>query len=121
MKKFINATLILVIVGISTLVVGCYGDDRCRVAGEFCHWAEGKICCGGLTCEGPIIGESRRCVPIPGCVPAGARCSLISNECCYPYQCSAMSQGTCLPRNKLLDFDNAAESVSSSSSSHQNI
>ncbi|EXB62716.1 hypothetical protein L484_024014 [Morus notabilis] len=61
--------------------------DRCRVAGEYCSFWESKLCCQGLTCEGPTIGESKKCVPLPYCRPEGATCTSIVTECCYPFQC----------------------------------
>ncbi|KAM6581896.1 hypothetical protein CsatA_005670 [Cannabis sativa] len=100
MKKFSYGIMLFAIV-MMMVAQESYGD-RCYIAGEYCHVLEGKICCGGLRCVGPAIGSSRKCVPIPGCRPGGAKCNLM-NECCYPYQCSAMGEGYCLPRNEVLN------------------
>ncbi|KAM6555155.1 hypothetical protein CsatB_015917 [Cannabis sativa] len=101
MKKFIGTIIMFFVM--MMMVQGSYGADRCMVAGEYCHIAEMKICCKGLQCEGPIIGASRKCVPIPGCLPAGSKCNIMSNECCYPYLCNAMGSGYCVPRNQVLN------------------
>ncbi|KAF4375859.1 hypothetical protein G4B88_002206 [Cannabis sativa] len=102
---------------VGVMVVGCFGrlqpdihlnlvpgNDRCRVPGEYCHWAQGKICCGGLKCEGERgWGENRRCEPVSGCKQAGEGCALLSDPCCYPMICSATSQGECYTPGLALD------------------
>ncbi|KAF4378300.1 hypothetical protein F8388_010739 [Cannabis sativa] len=65
MKKFMVMALV-----VGVMVVGCFGrlqpdihlnmvPNRCRVPGEYCHWAQDKYCCEGLQCEVPA---ATRCV-----------------------------------------------------------
>ncbi|KAM6581892.1 hypothetical protein CsatA_005666 [Cannabis sativa] len=73
--------------------------DSCKIPGQYCNVAQGKICCGGLHCEGSTFGEDRKCVPSRGCLAGGKRCNIASNECCYPYYCNAMGSGYCVRAN----------------------
>uniref|UniRef100_A0A803Q903 Uncharacterized protein n=1 Tax=Cannabis sativa TaxID=3483 RepID=A0A803Q903_CANSA len=112
MKKLI--IVMALVVGV--MVVGCFGrlqpdihlnlvPNRCMVPGEYCHVAQGKICCSGLYCEGEWFwGENRYCAPIHGCIETGGRCNFLSNPCCYPAICSSVSEkGTCQVPGKTLD------------------
>uniref|UniRef100_A0A803Q8U6 Uncharacterized protein n=1 Tax=Cannabis sativa TaxID=3483 RepID=A0A803Q8U6_CANSA len=121
MKKFIVTTT-LVVVGV--MVMGCFGRlkpdidpnlgaTRCRILDEYCHWAQEKICCEGLACEGDWIwGENRKCVPIERCIKTGGRCNFISDPCCYPARCTSLSdQGRCqVPKLGLDVHQNDASS-----------
>ncbi|KAM6555173.1 hypothetical protein CsatB_015935 [Cannabis sativa] len=115
MKKMI---LIMVIMAV---LVGCsYGDGlRCRTPGEFCHWTQGKYCCEGLFCGGPLIGEGSVCEAAPNCQPnVGGKCfsgSFQPTPCCYPNKCSVdtsgYGEGTCLAHNS-IDNNNVTVEIS---------
>ncbi|KAM6554493.1 hypothetical protein CsatB_015255 [Cannabis sativa] len=126
MKKFMVMALV-----VGVMVVGCFGrlqpdihlnlvpgNQRCRVPGEYCHWAEEKICCGGLYCEGEWgWGENRHCTPVPQCVQEGEHCALFYPfPCCYPMRCSKDQDGVCYNPGLALDVQQNASSSSSQTS-----
>ncbi|KAM6555152.1 hypothetical protein CsatB_015914 [Cannabis sativa] len=107
MKKFnINGIVITMVMVVA--VVGCYGGtngaNNCKRPGEYCNVVQGKICCGGLHCEGSAFGEDRKCVASYGCTPGGKQCNIM-NECCYPYNCNAMGSGYCVRKWILNNID----------------
>uniref|UniRef100_A0A803Q909 Uncharacterized protein n=1 Tax=Cannabis sativa TaxID=3483 RepID=A0A803Q909_CANSA len=118
MKKFMVMALV-----VGVMVVGCFGrlqsdihltlvpgNERCRVPGEYCHWAQSKYCCEGLYCEGEWgWGENRRCVDDPYCLQAGSPCALLSSPCCYPMHCNSRERGgRCVTPGLALDVQQNA-------------
>ncbi|KAM6581902.1 hypothetical protein CsatA_005676 [Cannabis sativa] len=112
MKKMVIIVMIMV------NLVGCsYG--RCMVPEEYCNAVQGKKCCEGTTCEGPLGAfGTGYCKPYPNCQPQlGGECYsgyFKLHGCCYPNHCSAPREGgpatgVCLAPNSNDINDVAAE------------